>query len=142
MIIHDHFDINEKGHLTIGGLDALELAKEFGTPAYIIDENAVRSRCREYMETVKREFGEDSFVLYASKALSFTAIYRIAAEEGVAFLPSDFKKKGGYAESIRLSREYDLYRQDYCGCAFSAAEARKRREQAPALPQCQKDSAD
>ncbi len=57
---------------------------------------------------------------------------RIAAEEGVAFLPSDFKKKGGYAESIRLSREYDLYRQDYCGCAFSAAEARKRREQAPA----------
>lgn len=54
---------------------------------------------------------------------------RIASEEGVAFLPSDFKKKGGYAESIRLSREYGLYRQDYCGCAFSAAEAKKRREQ-------------
>ena len=53
---------------------------------------------------------------------------RIAAEEGVAWLPSDFKKKGGYAESIRLSREYDLYRQDYCGCAFSAAEAKKRRD--------------
>ena len=57
MIIHDHFDINEKGHLTIGGLDALELAKEFGTPAYIIDENAVRSRCREYMETVSMLVG-------------------------------------------------------------------------------------
>ncbi len=53
---------------------------------------------------------------------------RIAAQEGVAFLPGDFKKKGGYAESIRLSREYALYRQDYCGCAFSAAEAKKRRE--------------
>ena len=38
---------------------------------------------------------------------------------GVRWLPSDFKKKGGYQESIRLSREYGLYRQDYCGCEFS-----------------------
>lgn len=38
------------------------------------------------------------------------------------FLPSDFKKKGGYLRSIELSREYNLYRQDYCGCAFSKAE--------------------
>ena len=35
------------------------------------------------------------------------------------FLPSDFKKKNGYKRSIELSREYDLYRQDYCGCVFS-----------------------
>lgn len=34
-------------------------------------------------------------------------------------LPNDFKKKGGYLRSIELSREYDLYRQNYCGCAFS-----------------------
>lgn len=37
----------------------------------------------------------------------------------VRFLPSDFKKKGGYQRSVELSREYDLYRQNYCGCAFS-----------------------
>ncbi len=43
-----------------------------------------------------------------------------AAEEfGVAWLPSDFKKKNGYQRSIELSREYGLYRQDYCGCEFS-----------------------
>ena len=38
---------------------------------------------------------------------------------GVPFLPSDFKKNGGYQESIRLSKEYGLYRQNYCGCVFS-----------------------
>jgi diaminopimelate decarboxylase len=74
MIIHSHFDINEKGHLTIGGADAVEIAKKFGTPAYVIDENAIRARCREYLSAVKREFGEESNVLYASKALCFTGI--------------------------------------------------------------------
>lgn len=40
-------------------------------------------------------------------------------EYGVKFLPSDFKKKEGYKRSIELSREYNLYRQNYCGCVFS-----------------------
>ncbi len=44
---------------------------------------------------------------------------RAGALEGVAFLPSDFKKRGGFLRSVALSREYGLYRQDYCGCAFS-----------------------
>ena len=41
---------------------------------------------------------------------------------GVKWLYSDFKKKEGYKRSIELSREYDLYRQNYCGCVFSRAE--------------------
>ena len=44
---------------------------------------------------------------------------RLAGEYGVRHLPSDFKKKGGYQRSVELSREYDLYRQNYCGCVFS-----------------------
>lgn len=44
---------------------------------------------------------------------------RVAKNHGVMWLPSDFKKKNGYLESIRLSKEYDLYRQVYCGCYFS-----------------------
>ncbi len=40
---------------------------------------------------------------------------------GVKHLPSDFKKRGGYQRSVALSKEYELYRQDYCGCAFSRA---------------------
>ncbi len=41
---------------------------------------------------------------------------------GIAHLPSDFKKKGGYKRSIELSKEFDLYRQNYCGCIFSKNE--------------------
>ena len=44
---------------------------------------------------------------------------------GIAFLPSDFKKKDGFKKSIELSRRYDLYRQDYCGCVFSRTEREK-----------------
>lgn len=44
----------------------------------------------------------------------------------VKYLYSDFKKKNGYKRSIELSREYELYRQDYCGCVYSKAEAQKR----------------
>lgn len=43
-------------------------------------------------------------------------------EYGIPWLPSDFKKKNGYKRSVELSVEYGLYRQDYCGCAFSKAE--------------------
>ena len=46
----------------------------------------------------------------------------MAAEYGVNYLYSDFKKKNGYKRSIELSQQYQLYRQDYCGCAFSKAE--------------------
>ena len=83
MIIHDHFDVNEKGHLTIGGADAVELASRFGTPAYILDENVIRANCRRYRDAAIREFGADALPLYASKALCFTGIYKIAAEEGM-----------------------------------------------------------
>ncbi len=83
MIIHSHFDINEKGHLTIGGADSVELAKEFGTPAYIIDENVIRENCRAYLRAATKYFGADALPLYASKALCFTGIYKIAAEEGL-----------------------------------------------------------
>ena len=47
---------------------------------------------------------------------------RLSEEYGVKYLVSDFKKKGGYQRSIELSREHGLYRQDYCGCAYSKAE--------------------
>lgn len=83
MIIHSHFDTNEKGHLTIGGADAVELAKQFGTPAYILDENVIRQNIRTYLKAASEYFGEDALPLYASKALCFTGIYKIAAEEGM-----------------------------------------------------------
>lgn len=52
----------------------------------------------------------------------------IGKEYGVAYLQSDFKKKNGYKRSIELSKEYGLYRQDYCGCEFSLRYLDKREE--------------
>lgn len=57
----------------------------------------------------------------------------LAKEYGVTWLPSDFKKKEGYKRSIELSKEYDLYRQNYCGCAYSKAESLKRDKHAEDL---------
>lgn len=51
--------------------------------------------------------------------------FALSEEYDVAWLPSDFKKKNGYKRSIELSAQYDLYRQDYCGCAYSKAEREK-----------------
>lgn len=57
----------------------------------------------------------------------------LAKEYGVAYLPSDFKKKNGYKRSTELSREYGLYRQDYCGCVFSKRERDQRLEKEKGL---------
>ena len=83
MILHSHFDVNSDGHLTVGGVDTVDLAREFGTPAYILDENVLRANCRTYLEAARLHFGEDALPLYASKALSFSGVYRIVAEEGL-----------------------------------------------------------
>jgi predicted adenine nucleotide alpha hydrolase (AANH) superfamily ATPase len=53
----------------------------------------------------------------------------LAAQYGVAWLPSDFKKKNGFKRSTQLAADYDLYRQDYCGCVFSKREAAQREAQ-------------
>ena len=54
--------------------------------------------------------------------------FAVAEEVGVKYLPSDFKKRGGYLHSVKLSEEYGLYRQDYCGCAFSKTERAKQKQ--------------
>lgn len=53
---------------------------------------------------------------------------RLSKEYGVAYLYSDFKKKGGYQRSVELSHEYGMYRQDYCGCVFSMREREAQRK--------------
>lgn len=52
---------------------------------------------------------------------------QIAQTVGIPYLYSDFKKRDGYRRSIELSKQYGLYRQDYCGCVFSAAERERQR---------------
>ncbi|MDE6156251.1 MAG: epoxyqueuosine reductase QueH, partial [Eubacterium sp.] len=54
--------------------------------------------------------------------------FEIAGKCGVKWLPSDFKKREGYKRSIELSRQFNLYRQNYCGCVFSKREMEKEEE--------------
>ena len=75
--------VNERGHLEVGGCDVVELAAEFGTPAYIYAEDDVRTRARRYLDAF-RAHTDDFEVLFASKAAPFTAAYRVCAEEGLS----------------------------------------------------------
>ena len=72
--------VNERGHLEVGGCDVVELAGEFGTPAYIYDEDDMRARARAYLDAF-RSRTDDFEVLFASKAAPFSAAYRLCAEE-------------------------------------------------------------
>ncbi len=82
-MLYPHISVNENGHLTVGGQDTVELAARYGTPLYLLDEDRVRDNCRRYAEAVRRYLGEDSYPLYAGKALCFKGIYPIVAEEGL-----------------------------------------------------------
>ena len=79
----DTLTINAAGHLTIGGADTVELAKKFGTPLYVMDEKYVRDMCSAYRTAIEEDYAGNGLVLYASKAFSCTAIYRIVAAERI-----------------------------------------------------------
>ena len=74
--------INSANHLEIGGCDTVDLAANFGTPLYIMDEAMIRERCRTYKSAFASEYG-DSAVAYASKAFIVTAMCRIIEQEGL-----------------------------------------------------------
>jgi diaminopimelate decarboxylase len=75
--------VNERGHLEIAGCDVVELAEEFGTPAYIYAEHDMRARARAYRKAFERHSGGFE-VLFASKSLPCTAAYRLFSEEGLS----------------------------------------------------------
>ena len=75
--------VNEQGHLEIGGADAVALAKSFGTPLYVMDEQYIRDMCSVYRDAIQEEYDGNGLVLYASKAFSCLAIYKIADSEHI-----------------------------------------------------------
>ena len=75
--------VNEKGHLEIAGCDVVELAQEFGTPAYLYAEDDIRARAAEYVRAFSERTG-DFEVIYASKALPATAAYALLREQGLS----------------------------------------------------------
>lgn len=73
--------VNEQGHLTIGGCDTVELAKEYGTPLYVLDESGVRAACTSYRQSIERFYQGKGMVCYASKAFCCKEICRIMDSE-------------------------------------------------------------
>ena len=75
--------VNNDGHLEIGGADCVDLAHKFGTPLYVFDEDYIRKMMRVYRDTLASEYDGYGQVLYASKAFSCKAIYKIANQESI-----------------------------------------------------------
>ena len=94
-------------------------------------EVCFRLRLEKAAQTAKR-LGCDSFTstLTVSRYKNSKMIHqigeKISRETGIGFRKDDFKKKGGYDKSIKLSREMGFYMQDYCGCLFSLRDRRRR----------------
>lgn len=83
MFIMDCLDTNEHGHLTIGGADTVSLAERYGTPLYVLSEVQVRASMREFRKAMQSCYGDNSLVIYASKALNCKELCRIANDEGL-----------------------------------------------------------
>lgn len=83
MFVSENLSINEKNHLMIGKNDTVELAKEFGTPLYVMDEDLIRQNCRTYKQAMDKYYDGKGLVLYANKAFCSLFTCRIAKEEGL-----------------------------------------------------------
>ncbi|MCM1523235.1 MAG: diaminopimelate decarboxylase [Ruminococcus sp.] len=83
MFVSKNLAVNEKGHLTIGGTDCIDLAKEYGTPLYVMDEELLRENCRSFKNSIDKYYGGKGLVCYASKSFCCKAMCRIAMEEGI-----------------------------------------------------------
>ena len=83
MFVSENLSVNEKGHLTAGGADTVELAERYGTPLYVMDEALIRKHCKSFKESIDKFYGGGGLVCYASKAFCCLEMCRIMKEEGI-----------------------------------------------------------
>ncbi len=62
MFVSENLNVNEKGNLTIGGVDTVELTKEYGTPLYVMDEDLIRKHCRSFKNSIDKFYGGKGLV--------------------------------------------------------------------------------
>lgn len=112
--------------LFFDSVKGLEHCKEGGERCFVCYELRLRETARWAKDVHADYFTTTLTISPLKNAFKINEIgERLAAEYNISFLPSDFKKKNGYKRSIELSKEYNLYRQNYCGCIFSKAEREK-----------------
>lgn len=83
MFVSENLSVNEKGHLTAGGIDTVELAEKYGTPLYVMDEQLIRKSCRSFKSSIDKFYGGNGLVCYASKAFCCKEMCRIMKDEGI-----------------------------------------------------------
>ena len=83
LFVCESLKVNPNGNLEIGGCDCVALAQKYGTPLYVMDEELIRKNCKTYKNSIEKHYDGNGLVLYASKAFSCKAIYRIVKEEGL-----------------------------------------------------------
>ncbi len=83
MFVSENLTVNEKNHLVIGENDTVELAKEYGTPLYVMDEDLIRKNMRVYKNAMDKYYNGNGLVLYANKAFCTLFTMRLAKEEGL-----------------------------------------------------------
>lgn len=83
MFVSKNLSVNESGHLTAGGMDTVELAKKYGTPLYVMDEDLIREHCRSFKQSIDKYYGGNGLVCYASKAFCCKAVCKIMMDEGI-----------------------------------------------------------
>jgi len=76
-------DVNQADHLEVGGCDVIDLLEKFGSPLYILDEQTLRTACRQYHDSFAKYYPGESQVIYASKAWNCLAVCAIVASEGL-----------------------------------------------------------
>lgn len=82
MLVSENLSVGTNGHLNIGGVDTVEIAKEYGTPVYVMDEDLIRKNCRDFRESIEKFYGGKGLVCYASKAFACKEMYRVVESEG------------------------------------------------------------
>ena len=117
MFTCDNLGVNGAGHLTFAGQDTAALAAKYGTPLYLMDEARIRHNCRVYRDAMREHFGANALPLYASKANSFTQIYRIMQDEGMGI---DVVSRGEIHTAAKAG--FDLSRAFFHGNAKSDAD--------------------
>lgn len=83
MLVSKNLSVNEKGHLTAGGIDTVELAAQYGTPLYVMDEDLIRENCRSFKQSIDKYYNGAGLACYASKAFCCKAMCKIMMEEGM-----------------------------------------------------------
>ena len=118
MRFSDTLNINDLGHLEIGGCDAVDLVTKYSTPLYVLDEQHIREVCRKFKRSVLKNYGLGNMA-YASTAFSCIALYKLLQEEEV-----DLVVYSGGELYTAIKSGFDLKNAYLCGNNKTEAELR------------------